>query len=171
MVKKCNSRRTKTRSVLTSTSMKKSTPIIGVIGAAMADEQLYARAKKVGSLIAQKGWTLINGGMYGVMEASAKGASEQGGIVIGILPTHSKRDANEYITYPIVTNIGEARNVIIARTADALIAVGGREGTLSEIAYALKFEKPVASLGSWDIPGVHNVNSPEEGVKWLEISL
>lgn len=104
------------------------------------------------------------------MEAVAKGIAEKGGVTIGVVPTYNRNDANQFITYPIATGIGHARNIIIASTADALIAVGGEYGTLSEIAFSLKMGKPVISLFSWDIPGVINVNSVEEAIsKLLEV--
>ena len=123
-------------------------------------------AEKVGRLIAQKGATLVTGGLGGVMEAASKGAQEAGGTTVGILPGFSKDDANRYVDIPITTGLSHARNVIIARSADALIAVSGEYGTLSEIAIALKLGKPVIGIKTWDtIKGVINVHSPEEAVE------
>lgn len=121
----------------------------------------------MGSLIAKKGWVLVNGGLEGIMEASARGASEAGGLVAGILPGPVTGEANCYVTIPVATNMGHARNVIIAHTADALIAVGGGEGTLSEIAIALKLGKTVLGLETWDIEGVVKVKDPVQALAHL----
>ena len=126
-------------------------PILGVIGTADASPTEYEIAKEVGALAAKKGWTLVCGGLTGVMEAASRGANESNGTVVGILPGPSRNDANKFVTIPISTNMGHARNVIIAHTADILVAVGGSTGTLSEIAIARKLGKPVFSIGSWDI--------------------
>jgi uncharacterized protein (TIGR00725 family) len=142
--------------------------IIGVIGAGSAGDEIIKSAEEVGRLIAKKGFLLINGGMGGVMEASARGAMEAGGTTIGILPSPDRHSANPYIGIPIATSFGEARNLIIIRTADLLIALGGEYGTLSEIAFALKMEKPVIGLNSWDIPGVVKAKTPVEAMEIAE---
>ena len=139
-------------------------PLIAVIGGRKADKGLRKEAEAVGRLIAQKGGILICGGLHGVMEAAAKGAKSAGGLTIGILPQDHKRDANPYIDLPIATGLGIGRNVIIARTADALIAVGGEYGTLSEIAFALQMKKPVVGIRTWDIKGVVPAENAEEAV-------
>ena len=138
---------------------------ISVIGAGTCDEHIYRIAETVGKLIAQKGAILITGGLGGVMEAASKGAKEAGGTTVGILPGFSKDDANAYVTIPVTTGLSHARNVIVVRSADAVIAVSGEYGTLSEIAIALKLGKPVIGINTWDsIEGVIRVNSPEEAV-------
>ncbi|MBT3182200.1 MAG: TIGR00725 family protein [Deltaproteobacteria bacterium] len=126
-------------------------PILGVIGAADASPAEYETARKVGTLAAGRGWTLVCGGLTGVMEAASRGANESNGTVVGILPGASREDANKFVTIPISTNMGHARNVIIAHTAEILIAIGGSTGTLSEIAIARKLGKPVFVIGSWEI--------------------
>ncbi len=93
------------------------------------------------------------------------GAKSMGGITVGILPQTTKTEANQYIDIPIVTGMGEARNIIIVRTADVLIAIGGEYGTLSEIAFALKTGKPVIGLNTWDIKGIIEATSPEDAVE------
>jgi uncharacterized protein (TIGR00725 family) len=99
------------------------------------------------------------------MEAASKGAKEAGGIVVGILPGFSKEDANNYVTIPVTTGLSHARNVIVVRSADAVIAVSGEYGTLSEIAIALKLGKPVIGINTWDnIDGLMKAESPEEAV-------
>lgn len=100
------------------------------------------------------------------MEAACRGAAEAGGTTIGILPGGDCLEANPYVTVPVATGMGVGRNIVIIRTARALIAIDGKYGTLSEIAYALQLHKPVFSLNSWnDIPGVVPVGSPEEAVE------
>ncbi len=139
---------------------------IGVIGASKCDERLYRIAMKVGELLAEKGCIVVNGGLGGVMEASAKGAKLKGGITVGILPSDSKEHANPYIDIAIVTNMGHARNIIIAHTCDALIAVGGEYGTISEMAIALKIGKKVVAIEPMvTLPGVKVVETPEEAVE------
>ncbi len=118
---------------------------IGVVGSSVCDERLYRIAYRVGELIAEKGCILINGGLGGVMEASAKGAKSKGGLVVGILP-YGKDICNEYVDIKIATHMGHARNVIIVHSSDAIIAVGGEYGTISEIAIALKEKKKVAAI-------------------------
>lgn len=138
--------------------------IIAVIGASRADEGLLRIAEDVGRLIAERDALLVCGGLGGVMEATAKGAKKAGGITIGILPSDRKDQANPYIDIPIATGFGEGRNVIIVRTADAIMAIGGEYGTLSEIAFGLKSGKPVVGINTWDIEGVIKAVSAEEAV-------
>lgn len=144
---------------------------IAVIGASEPTAKQYKLAEDVGREVASEGWLLINGGLSGVMEASAKGASTGGGTVVGILPTVSVKDANAFVTIPIATNMGHGRNVIIVQSADACVAVGGGEGTLSEIAIALKEGKLVLGLESWDIPGVVKVKTAKEAVQFIKNDL
>jgi len=125
--------------------------IIAVIGGADPDENSLKIAEKVGFLVAQKGAVLVTGGMEGVMQAASKGAKQANGLVIGILSTVDKESTNPYVDIPIVTGMGEARNIIIARTCDGAIAVDGKYGTLSEIAYCLMFNVPVIGINTWEI--------------------
>ena len=138
--------------------------VIAVIGGRRVEKSLLKEAEEVGKLIARKGAVLVCGGLGGVMEAASRGAKSGGGLTIGILPQDHKRDVNEYIDVPIVTGLGIGRNVIIARTADALIAVGGEYGTLSEIAFALQMGKPVVGIRTWDIKGVIPAADAEHAV-------
>ncbi len=124
---------------------------IGVIGAGDARGDDVQVAREVGRLVARSGGVLICGGLGGVMEEACRGAKEEGGVTIGVLPTGRRDSANPYVDYAIVTGLGEARNSIVARTSDALVAVGGSYGTLSEIAFALKLGKPVAGVASWKL--------------------
>jgi len=142
--------------------------IIGVIGGSTAAPDILLMAEETGRLIARHGYSLICGGMAGVMEAAAKGARETKGTTIGILPHTDRHEANPYIDIAIATGVGEGRNLIIVRTADLLIAIDGEYGTLSEIAFALKMEKPVIGLNTWDIPGVIKAGSPVEAMSIAE---
>ena len=142
----------------------KQRPHIAVIGGRKADKGLRKEAEAVGRLIAQKGGILVCGGLHGIMESASKGAKEAGGLTIGILPQDHKRDANPYIDLPIATGLGIGRNVIIARTADALIAVGGEYGTLSEMAFGLQMKKPVVGISTWEIKGIVPAENAEDAV-------
>ena len=128
--------------------------VVAVIGGRDADEALLRDAQEVGRLLAAEGATVLTGGLGGIMEAAMKGAREEGGITLAILPGDDRATANEYASVSVATGFGIGRNIIIARTADALIAVGGQYGTLSEIAYALQLGKPVTGIGTWQIEGV-----------------
>jgi uncharacterized protein (TIGR00725 family) len=112
---------------------------------------LVALAEEVGAEIASAGAVLVCGGLRGVMEAACRGAHRNGGTTIGILPGRRREDANPYVTYPIPTGLGEARNVLVVRAAQAIIAVGGRYGTLSEIAFAKIEGIPVIGLRTWEL--------------------
>ncbi len=138
--------------------------IIGVIGAGDADESMLKSAETVGKLIAGRGALLVCGGLGGVMESAARGAKSEGGTTVGILPQDDDTGANPYIDVPIATGFGQGRNVIIVRTADALIAIGGEYGTLSEIAFALKMGKPVIGLNTWEIKGVIKAENGADAV-------
>jgi hypothetical protein len=143
-------------------------PMLGIIGAANASEREWCEAYDAGRLAAKRGWILVCGGLSGVMEAASKGAFERGGTIVGILPFGDSKQANKYVTIPIATNMGHARNVIIAHTAEMLIAVGGSEGTLSEIAISRKLGKPVFAIGSWDIAGTVEVSSAPEAIEMCQ---
>lgn len=124
---------------------------IAVIGASQASSSELRLAELVGREIAQAGGTLVCGGLGGVMEAACRGASMEGGTTIGILPGDNRLSANEYVQIPIVTGIGYARNAAVVKSAQAVIAVGGSYGTLSEIGYALQSGLPVIGLETWSI--------------------
>ena len=142
-------------------------PIIGVIGGSRTDDTFITMAYEVGKLIAKNGWILLTGGLGGVMEEASRGAYDAGGLVVGILPNNDKKFSNPFVHVPIVTNMGHARNVILAHTADALVAVDGEYGTLSEIAIGLKIKKYVLSLRSFNIEGAISVKTPLEAVELL----
>jgi uncharacterized protein (TIGR00725 family) len=126
-------------------------PYISVIGAGQASEDEAAAAEEIGRLLAEAGALLICGGLGGVMDAAARGCRAAGGTSVGILPGDDRTDGSPHLTVRIATGLGEARNAIVARAADAVIAVGGEFGTLSEIALALKMGKPVVGLGTWSL--------------------
>lgn len=139
---------------------------IGVIGAGQCSLEIERLAEEVGREIAKKKALLICGGLGGVMEASARGAKKEGGVTIGILPGFSFEDANPFIDIPIVTGLSHARNVLVVRSSQAIIAVEGGYGTLSEIAIALKLRKPVVGLRTWDVSKkIVTVETPEDAVK------
>jgi len=122
---------------------------IGVIGEQDASPALVAAAEEVGREVARRGGVVVCGGMGGVMAGAARGAAREGGVVVGILPGSTADGCSPDVTIPIVTGMGEGRNVLIARTAEAVIAIGGAYGTLSEIAYALKMGVPVVGYETW----------------------
>lgn len=146
---------------------RKQKKIIGVIGQGRdCSPELLQEAEEVGYLIARQDAVLICGGLGGVMEAACRGAKQGQGLTIGVLPSFARADANPFVDIPIVTGMGEARNLIIVRTAEALIAVGGKYGTLSEIAFALALGKPVVGLHTWDqLGGVVYVDTPTQAIQ------
>lgn len=146
--------------------------LIGVIGASQPPEELLTLAEKVGEEIAKRGGVLICGGMGGVMEWACKGAKKQGGITVGILPSMSRESANPYVDIPIVTGMGYARNIIVVLSSQAIIAIGGAYGTLTELAFALHFNIPLVGIRTWhlqsdqtEVRGIIYVDEPEEAVK------
>lgn len=149
-------------------------PRIAVCGAGVCDTATYARARRVGRLLGEANAVLLCGGLGGVMEAACRGAKDVGGTTVGILPGSDAGVANPYVDLPIVTAMGHARNVILVLSADAVIAIAGAAGTLSEIALALKVGRPVVGLGTWRLVRsdgapegrVQYAASPEEAVQW-----
>ena len=145
---------------------------VAVCGPHDADATETALAAECGRLLAQAGAVVVCGGRGGAMAAAARGASEAGGLVVGILDADGHGSANPHCTVTIPTGMGEARNALIARTADALIAVGGGWGTLSEVALAMKMRRTVVSLDGWEPhrhgrpePGIRHVRTAEEAVR------
>lgn len=124
---------------------------IGVIGASECPVEISNLAREVGHLVAASGCVLVCGGRGGVMEAASRGAREAGGLVVGILPGSRREEGNRYLTVAVATGMGEARNAIIARTCDAIIAISGGYGTLAEIGLALKMGVPVIGLDTWQL--------------------
>lgn len=140
-------------------------PYIAVVGAGACKPELEELAAEVGREIARKGAVLVCGGLEGVMKAAARGSKEIEGITLGILPGSETADANDYIDFPIATNMGHARNAIIVHTADVLISIGGGYGTLSEVALALKSGKGVIALQpQFQITGIIAVQTAIDAV-------
>lgn len=137
---------------------------VGVIGGSRAGKDALRAAEEVGRLVARRGGVVVCGGLGGVMEAASRGAKEEGGLTVGILPGNRPDEANPFIDVPVATGMGFTRNSLVAMNADVLIAVDGEYGTLSEIAFGLVYGRRVVGLGTWDIPGVEAAPSPEEAV-------
>ena len=142
-------------------------PVVGIVGGSSVSAGDYELARKAGRRAAQKGALVVCGGLSGVMEAACRGAKEGGGVSVAVLPGKEKSAANKYASIAVPTGIGEARNVIIVNMADGLIAVDGKHGTLSEIAFALKKKKPVFGVRSFDIKGIIKEDDPEKAVDRL----
>jgi uncharacterized protein (TIGR00725 family) len=146
---------------------------ISVIGESAASPKVYKLAEEAGKLIARAGAVLVCGGLKGVMEAAARGAKSEGGLTVGILPGGRREDANPHIDIPIVTGLGYARNKLVVKSGQAVIAIGGKYGTLSEIAFALGYGIPVVGLNTWKLirgdgkvdQGVIYSRSAEEAVQ------
>jgi len=139
---------------------------IGVIGAGTCQGAIYELARNLGSEIGKRGWHLICGGLGGVMEGAARGCSEAGGLTVGLLPGLDRESANPFIRVPIPTGLDEARNLLVVRASDVLVSIAGGYGTLSEIALALKTNKPVIGLETWkDISGIHYVTDCGEAIR------
>lgn len=139
-------------------------PVIGVIGAGQCSREEQEKAAVVGCYVAKHGGIIVCGGLGGIMEGAARGAREAGGVTIGILPSEHKEDANPYIDYVIPTGFGEARNILVVRAADVIVAFPGKYGTLSEMAFAMVADKPLVSVSAWKLTDerVHEVDDPLE---------
>jgi uncharacterized protein (TIGR00725 family) len=141
------------------------TAYVAVVGASVATAEQERVAEEVGRRLAQGGAIVITGGGGGVMAAASRGAAQAGGVVIGILPGTDRGHANEWVGIALPTGLGELRNGLIVRAADAAVAVGGAYGTLSEIALALVGKVPVIGLDTWVVEGVESAGTPEEAVQ------
>jgi len=133
---------------------------VAVIGAGICSEAESAAAYAVGKVLAENCAILVCGGTGGVMEAACHGARDYGGVTVGIVPDTG--NGNQFLTIVIRSGMGHARNVLVVQSADAVISIGGKEGTLSEIAHSLKTGRRVFTYRSWDIPGVIECTTPEE---------
>jgi hypothetical protein len=140
------------------------TPYVAVIGASRPTPDDMADAEAVGRGLAERGVTVVTGGRGGVMAAASRGAAEAGGVAVGLLPGLDRGEANEWVTVAISTGLGELRNGLVVRAADAVVAVGGAYGTLSEISLALQAGTPVFGLHTWPIEGVRSVASSGEAI-------
>ncbi len=136
---------------------------VAVIGSGAEHE---GRAEEVGRLLAERGCTVVTGGLGSVMAAAARGAKAAGGVTVGVLPGESRRDANEWIDHVVVTGVGHARNLAVVASGDAVIAVGGQWGTLAEIGLANVLGRPVVILEpGWQLDGVRRAATPREAVE------
>lgn len=145
---------------------------VAVIGASEPDPERDAQAREVGAELARADAVLVCGGLGGVMEASCAGARQEGGTTVGLLPGHDRAAANPHLDVVLATGLGELRNGLIVRAADAVIAVGGGYGTLSEVGFALRLGRPVVGLGTWELSragqpdhGVVEAKSPADAVE------
>jgi uncharacterized protein (TIGR00725 family) len=147
-------------------------PYVAVCGPGIASEEESSSAREIGRLLAEGGAVVLCGGRGGVMDAAARGAREGGGLSVGLLPDEDRAGAGRHLTVSLPTGLGETRNALVARSADALIAVGGEFGTLSEIAFALKLGRPVVGLRTWELAkegelsdAIVRVETPKEAVR------
>ena len=141
---------------------------VSVIGGSTVTDEQYQQARRVGALLGERGHQLVCGGRSGVMEAACAGASDVGGHTIGILPGERREAANEHVDTAIATGMGNARNVLVVLNGDAVIAVNGTTGTLSELGHALDVQRPVAGIATWDLEGIEAVSTPEAAVDYVE---
>jgi uncharacterized protein (TIGR00725 family) len=137
---------------------------VAVVGGGQCSHQMAALAEDVGKELARRGCIVITGGLGGVMEAACRGAKSENGLTVGILPGIHDQDANDHVDIPIVTALGHARNAVVVRSAEAVIAIDGQYGTLSEIALALAQGTPVVGLRTWDISGLVPAKTAKEAV-------
>jgi len=148
-------------------------PICAVAGGSSCSREEAAAAREVGRLLAEAGFAVATGGLGGVMEAASRGARDGGGLVLGLLPGTDAGDANPFVDLALPTGLGDGRNALVAASGDAMIAVGGGFGTLSEVALALKRGIPVVGLGTWNLDpgrlppggGIRDAATPEEAVR------
>jgi uncharacterized protein (TIGR00725 family) len=144
------------------------TPYVAVVGPGEASPQELQAAEEVGAGLAAAGAVVVTGGLGGVMEAACRGARSRHGTTLGILPGEDRDAANGWVQVAVATGLGELRNGLVVRAADALVAIGGSHGTLSEVALALKLGRPVVGLGTWDVHGVDQVSTPAEALGRIE---
>jgi len=144
---------------------------VAVIGGHAPSRKMYSIAQEVGRLIARQGWVLICGGGPGIMEAVCRGAKEAGGLTVGILPSVDGKEANDFLDVRLTTGLGYARNILVVRVADVIIAIDGEYGTLSEIAFAFNDPKPIIGIHTWKIRGLKQVNSAKKAVSYIRTVL
>jgi uncharacterized protein (TIGR00725 family) len=139
-------------------------PYVAVVGPGEGSEHELEVATQVGRQLGEAGAVLVCGGLGGVMAAACRGAASAGGLTVGILPGTDRRSANDWVTVAIPTGLGELRNGLVVRAAQAVVAIGGSYGTLSEVALALKTGVPVVGLSTWEIDGIECADGPEDAV-------
>lgn len=141
---------------------------VSVVGGSTVTDAEAATAERVGELVGERGHTLVCGGLGGAMAAACRGATDAGGRTVGILPGEDPAAANPHVDVPIATGLGHARNALVVLNGAAVVAVDGGTGTLSELGYAGVFDRPVAGLGTHDVPGVRACETPAEAVRYVE---
>ena len=141
---------------------------VNVIGGGTVGEGTAVVAEELGRLLGERGHTLVCGGRGGVMLAACRGAREAGGETVGILPSADTDEANEHVSVPVATGLGHARNALVPLNGDAVVAIAGGPGTLSEIGFALVYGRPVAGLATHEVDGVEACDTPAEAVEFVE---
>jgi hypothetical protein len=141
---------------------------VSVIGGSGVSEEQRRTARELGRTLAERGHTVVCGGLGGVMEAVCRGATEAGGRTVGIVPGEDYRAANEFVDVAIATGIGHARNALVVMNGEAVVAVDGGGGTLSELGFAAVYDRPVAGLDTHAADGVEAVDSPAAAVRYVE---
>ncbi|WP_416839809.1 TIGR00725 family protein [Haloferax sp. DFSO52] len=144
---------------------------VSVVGGSVVPDPVEAIAEDVGRLLAQRGHTVVCGGLGGVMEAACRGAKDAGGTTIGILPGEDRSEANQYVDICLVTGLGHARNALVVMNADAVVAIDGSGGTLSEIGFGNVFDRPIAGIRTPSLSGLERFRScktPEDAVQFIE---
>ena len=144
------------------------TPYVAVVGPGDASAPELQAAEEVGAGLAAAGAVVVTGGLGGVMEAACRGAWSRHGTTLGILPGEDRGAANGWVQVAVATGLGELRNGLVVQAADALVAIGGGHGTLSEVALALRIGRPVVGLGTWEVHGVEQVSTPAEALGRIE---
>ncbi|SEO86684.1 hypothetical protein SAMN04487948_10653 [Halogranum amylolyticum] len=141
---------------------------VSVVGGSRIGPEEEATAEAVGKLLAQRGHSVVCGGLGGVMEAACRGAKEASGTTVGVLPGEDPAAANEYVDVAVATGLSHARNALVVMNGDAVVAVDGGGGTLSEIGFSFVYRRPIAGLGTHDVEGVEACETPEEAVNYVE---
>ncbi|MDZ7687986.1 MAG: TIGR00725 family protein [Halobacteriales archaeon] len=143
---------------------------VSVIGGSTVDDETYEEARELGRLLARRGHTVVCGGYFGVMEGVCRGAKEEDedACTVGVLSGDDTDEANEYVDVPVATNMGHARNALVVLNGEAVIAVDGAYGTLSEIAHALVLGRTVVGIDTHNVEGVESVETPQEAVERVE---
>jgi uncharacterized protein (TIGR00725 family) len=146
-------------------------PYIAVIGPGRASPEELQVAEEVGARLAALGAVVVTGGLGGVMEAASRGARSRRGRTVGILPGNDRDAANGWVEIALATGLGELRNGLVVRAVDAVVAIGGGHGTLSEIGLALRIGRPVVGVGTWEVHGVEQVSTPATAIERIEAVL
>lgn len=141
---------------------------VSVVGGGSVERSGERTAVEVGTLLAERGHTVVCGGLGGVMKAVCRGAKLKGGTTIGILPGERRSDANEYVDVAVATGLGHARNALVVMNGDAVIALDGGGGTLSEVGFSFVFDRPIAGLDTHDVEGIEPCETPNDAVTYVE---